>query len=107
MLEQTLNHEMSSLSTWINANKLTVNPSKSHTLIISPNAKIDSPTLNVSYNHFPIKVVNSVKYFGIVLDNKLHFKQHITMLESKLSRYLGILYKSKSFMTPKLMTPKL
>ena len=106
MLEQTLNHEMKGLSTWINANKLAVNPSKSYALIISPAAKIDSLTLNVSYNHSSIKVVNSVKYFGIVLDNKLHFKQHITMLESTLSRYLGILFKTKSFL-PEYILKKL
>ena len=67
MLEQTLNHEMSSLLTWIYANKLTVSPSKSYALIISPNAKIDSPTLNVSYDHFSTRVFNSVQYLGIVL----------------------------------------
>ena len=106
MLEQTLNHEMKSLSTWINANKLTVNSSKSCALIISLNAKIDSPTFNVSHDHSSIKVVNSVKYLGVVLDNKLHFKQHITMLESKLSRYLGILFKAKSFL-PEYILKKL
>ena len=89
---------MTNLSMWINANKLTVNPSKSYALIISPNAKIDPPILNISYNHSPVKVVNSVKYLGIVLDNKLQFKQHIALLESKLSRSLGILFKTKSFL---------
>ena len=106
VLEQTLNREMTNLSMWINANKLTVNPSKSYALIISPNAKIDPPILNISYNHSPVKVVNSVKYLGIVLDNKLQFKQHIALLESKLSRSLGFLFKTKSFL-PKDILKKL
>ena len=75
-------------------------------MIISPNAKIDPPILNISYNHSPVKVVNSVKYLGIVLDNKLQFKQHIALLESKLSRSLGILFKTKSFL-PKDILKKL
>ena len=106
VLEQTLNREMTNLSMWINANKLTVNPSKSYALIISPNAKIDPPILNISYNHSPVKVVNSVKYLDILLDNKLQFKLHIALLESKLSRSLGILFKTKSFL-PKDILKKL
>ena len=91
---------------WINTNKLTVNPSKSYALIVSPNAKIDRPILNISYNHSPINVVTSAKYLGIVLDNKLQFKQHIARLESKLSRSLGIVFKTKSFL-PKNILKKL
>ena len=28
----------------------------------------------------PIKIVNAVKYLGIIVDNKLQFKQHIASL---------------------------
>ena len=34
----------------------------------------------------------------IHLDNKLQLKQHIKILETKLSRLLGVLYKTKSFL---------
>ena len=98
VLEQTLSVEMAGLSLWINANKLCVNAAKSYALIISPNAKTASPILNISYNHSPIKIVNVVKYLSIIIDNKLQFKQHIASLESKLSRCLGILNKTKSIL---------
>ena len=97
VLEQTLKLEMAGLSMWINANKLTVNAAKSCALIISPNAKTASPILSISFNHSPIKIVNAVKYLGIIMDNKLQFKQHVASLECKLSRCLGILNKTKSF----------
>ena len=91
---------------WINANKLTVNAAKSYALIICPNAKTASPILNISYNHSPIKIVNTAKYLGIIIDNKLHFKQRTASLESKLSRCSSILNKTKSFL-PKHIPKKL
>ena len=57
-----------------------------------------TPTLNLFYNHHRIDVVSTVKYFGIIFDNQLLFKQHIQMLESEVSRYVGILLKLKSIL---------
>ena len=47
-----------------------------------------------------------MKYFGIILDNQLLFEQHIKMLESKLSHYVEILFKLKSFL-PKYILSKI
>ena len=47
-----------------------------------------------------------MKYLGIILDNQLLFKQQIKMLESKVSRYVGILFKLKSFL-PKYILSKI
>ena len=97
-LEQHLNLELNNIASWISANKLTLNPAKSFALIVSPNSKNNSITINLSYQQCKIEVVDCVKYLGIHLDNKLQFKQHIKMLETKLSRLLGVLYKTKSFL---------
>ena len=97
-LEQHLNLELNNIASWISANKLTLNPAKSFALIVSPNSKNNSITMNLSYQQCKIEVVDSVKYLGIHLDNKLQFKQHIKMLETKLPRLLGVLYKTKSFL---------
>ena len=104
-LEQQLNHELKQMAK-INANNLTINPSKTYALVISPFTKLDTHTLNLFYNHHRIDVVRTVKYFGIILDNQLLFKQHIKMLESKLSRYVGILFKLRSYL-PKYILSKI
>ena len=97
-LEQHLNLELNNITSWISANKLTLNPAKSFALIVSPKSKNNSITMNLSYQQCKIEVVDCVKCLGIHLDNKLQFKQHIKMLETKLSRLLGVLYKTKSFL---------
>jgi len=60
-------------------------------------------TIDISYKQTKIELVHIVKYLGIYLDNKLQFKHHIGMLETKLSRLLGILYKTKSFIPKHLL----
>ena len=97
--KQQLNHELKQIAAWINVNNLTINPFKTYVLVISPFTNLDSPTLNLFYNHHRIDIVRTMKYLGIILDNnQLLFKQHIKMLESKLSRYVGILFKLKLFL---------
>ena len=105
-LEQQLNHELKQIAAWINANNLTINPSKTYALVISPFTNLNSPTLNLFYNHHRIDVVRTMKYLGIILDNQLLFERHIKMLESKLSGYVGILFKLKSFL-PKYILSKI
>ena len=105
-LEQQLNHELKQIAAWINANNLTINPSKTYAFVISPFTNSNFPTLNLFYSHHSIDVVRTVKYLGIILDNQLLFKQHIKMLEAKLSRYVGILFKLKPFL-PKYISSKI
>ena len=106
-VEQQLNHELKQIAAWIDANNnLTINSTKTYALEISVVTNLDSPTLNLFYNNHRIDVVRTVKYLGIILDNQPLFKQHIKMLESKLSRYVGILFKLKSFL-PKYILSKI
>ena len=56
-LEQQLNPELKQIAAWINANNLTINPSKTYALVISPFTNLDSPTLNSFYSHHRIVVV--------------------------------------------------
>ena len=66
------NHELNQIAAWINANNLTINPSKTYALIISPFTNLNSPTLNLFYNHHRIDVVRTVKYLWY------HFRQSTT-----------------------------
>ena len=59
-LEQQLNHELKQIAAWINANNLTINPSKMYALVISPFTNLNSPTLYLFYSHHRIDVVRTV-----------------------------------------------
>ena len=48
-----------------------------------------------------IPPINNCKYLGVYLDDKLTFKDHINYINSKISRYTGILYKIRDYLPMK------
>jgi hypothetical protein len=95
--KQEINTELKNLHMWCCANILTINPSKSNALIISPKLLQTSPLhLSINCNNNPVNVVESTKHLGVILDDNLNFKQHIKVLESKVTRSVGILCKLKN-----------
>ena len=43
-----------------------------------------------------IERTTSIKFFGIFLDEHLSKRNHISVVENKVSKNIGILYKAKS-----------
>ena len=53
-------------------------------MIISSKPPIPHPHLTSSGS--PVNIADSAKCLGVVIDNKLNFKQHIKMMEGKVAR---------------------
>ena len=52
-----------------------------------------------------IPLTDNIKYLGIEIDSKLNFKTHISKVQSKISKGIGILYKlNKRLPTRTLIT---
>ena len=88
---------------WLNANKLILNALKSKALIIPPKTRQQAPNLEITIDSCQIFVVESVKYLGIYLDNKLTFGPHISYSQSKLSRLIGIISKIKYYVPDRVL----
>ena len=41
--------------------------------------------------------VQCIKYLGVILDNKLSWIQHISYIKSKISKGIGIMYKTRNY----------
>ena len=50
----------------------------------------------LSLNNTTIDTVESTKFLGLFIDNKLSWKQHVTQLGKSLSRNVGVINKLKS-----------
>ena len=87
------NIELNSINNWVNANKLTLNTDKTEFLITS-NRTVAS-NINIEFQSASIVPSNSCKYLGVMIDNKLCFRDHIHFVISKISKHTGILYKLK------------
>ena len=92
MLTDSTNLELSKLDEWTQANKLTLHAGKTKFLVVS-NKRVDRENLSLRIMNNIIPPISCCKYLGIYLDDKLTFKDHINYVNTKISRYTGILYK--------------
>ena len=53
------------------------------------------PEINILINNSDIERVSQFTFLGIVLDETLSWKNHITMITNKLSRINGVLHRLK------------
>ena len=44
------------------------------------------------------EVIQKTKYFGVVIDNSLNWKEHIKIVSAKISRAIGFLRHAKTFL---------
>ena len=84
-----MNLELQKVYEWTNTT--TVNPEKSHELIIPSKSTLQIPSVKVYMYKSPLKVKDSVKYSDVTIDSKLNFDDHINLLCGKISRPIGVL----------------
>ena len=81
-----------------NANKLFRNKDKTKYTFFykareKDNIPIKLPSLFI--NDWEIKRITSIKYLGVLIDEHLTWKEHITIIGNKVSKNLGFLYRAR------------
>ena len=69
---------MSKIAAWSRNNKINFNEDKSRVMIISRRKRKENKEINVYLNNKPLQQVSTMKYLGIVIDDKFKFSKHIT-----------------------------
>ena len=82
-LQNQINNEMNQLGKWMNANKLTINQSKSNFSLFTTQ-KLKSK-FKLKMNNNDITKSDSVKYLGVIIDNKFIWKTHIEHICSEIA----------------------
>jgi len=99
-LYDAANLACSQVSYWFQCNRLTVNFAKSAYILFFPNVNDDDFTKS---NDLCIRLDNTlinrvfVTKFGILLDDKLSFKNHINSITCKINGLNGILYRLRDY----------
>ena len=100
-LFSTANRICESLTSWFCANRLTINISKSAFIIFSSSKADDlymlDKKLELILNNCPLSRANIIKFLGILIDDKLTFKQHTKDLTSKVNHVNSMFYNRKQF----------
>lgn len=92
---EVINNCLARLKTWMEANRMTLNASKTKLMNFSGPAMVD---LLLRIGDDVIVQVESYRYLGVVLDPKLSFCDHIQSVVNKVNRLNGIIFKNRSFL---------
>jgi len=92
--ENYMNLELQKISNWAQNNKLKFNENKSKTMLLSRRRRKERKEVELYVNNRIIEQVNTIKYLGIILDNKLTFREHVNCMEEKCSKLIFSLSRS-------------
>ena len=91
VIEDTINKELSNISTWLKVNRLSLNVIKTHFMMFT-NKRYSIAKIEIKIDNEPI-----FQFLGVIIDNKLTWKEHIMYISGKISRGMGIIIKSRKF----------
>ena len=95
-LETVLNDELLKIVDWLTANKLSPNVKKTNYIIFHPYPKRLNYDVNIKIldsrvnKYFNLEHKEYVKYLGVMIDNHLSWKHHVSYIALKISRNIGI-----------------
>ena len=93
-LMEIVNKELQKLSSWFQANKLSINIKKSNFILFKTKQNKQKLDLHFSINGIEIGRVNEVLFLGVILDEHLSWKSQIQNVAREVSKSVGIIYKS-------------
>ena len=89
---------------WFQANKLTVNLSKTKFILFGSRQRLTNSTttrleqdLNLKFGR-QIDRVTHTKFLGLVLDENLSWSFHIDSISRKIAKSIGILYRARHYL---------
>ena len=94
-VEENVSNELNKVNSWLSLNQLSLNTDKTKCMTSHTRQKnIDQLTFSINGNQ--IENVKFFKFLGIMFDEHLTWKNHITMITNKLSIVIRILNRLKN-----------
>jgi len=87
---------MTKVMDWLTANKLALNISKTKYMLIT-NKHVSTESFVVNVNRNRIERTLTYRYLGVIVDEKLTWKEHCKQLCNTISKYVGVMYKVKHY----------
>ena len=100
-LFQIVNQELENINQWFVSNKLSLSIKKTkfsffHEPSQKENISLLLPKLII--DNYEIQRTESIKFWGVLLEEKLSWKEDIKYNENKIAENLGLLYKAKHYL---------
>ena len=97
VIQNKINGDLKSLCTWLRANKISLNASKTELIIFRDPRKKMTIDLKIKIDGKRLVPSRSVKYLGVYIDQHLSWHTHLNELSTKLSRAVGMLSKIRHY----------
>ena len=122
-----INNELQEICNWFQANKLSVNASKTNYMVLgthhstrkfidinqdiniltdsesSGSRDVEKVKLSVKLDGVSLNRVSSTKFLGVIIDENLTWKNHIDVISKTISRNIGMLTKLKHFVPENIL----
>ena len=82
---------------WVNSNGLALNLKKTKYMIFSKSRNIELPEPFV-ISETLIEHKHEARFLGVIMDDSLTWSKHVNAVQTKMSRYIDIMYKIKKFL---------
>lgn len=100
---EKMNVQLSKLVTWLNANKLSLNVSKTNYMVFKSKSRNISHDHELIINGTILEQVSNTKFLGVFLDDKLKWDCHIQSIKSKIAKGIGIICKARKLLDQKTL----
>ena len=91
-LQKVVNRELKKVKKWLDANRLSLNISKTNYVIFHSQSKRINKFIRIKLGSKPLNRAEYIKYLGILVDSTLSWKPQITELSKKLARTTGMFF---------------
>ena len=93
-IQDGVNHDLAIITEWLEANKLSLNIKNTHYMCFSAKNKV-KPDISLKIDGEIIAEVTSSKFLGVIIDDKLNWKDHVSFVCRKVARGLGVIIKAR------------
>ena len=94
-----MNQDLRQVSTWFSANKLSLNTSKTHYMLLhSTNTELPNHTFKIYMSGSEIQSVDEAVFLGLTIDKNLLWGSHAKLVSSKVSSSLYILRQVSNYL---------
>ena len=93
-LFKTINFELTKVFEWLKTNKLSIDIDKTNFILFHPSSVTKNLPL-LFLDGIKIEEVSSAKFLGVQINDNITLEQKITLMQKKISKNLGVLFKPK------------
>ena len=89
-----INYELEEISTWLKANRLSLNVKKTHFMVFSKK-HMANWDLQIQINGEIITRCQKTKFLWVIIDEKVTWREHINYISGKVSKGIGIIIQAR------------